>query len=80
MFGPELQINDSGCVIPSDEHTFIWIDFILQKLARPYNPLPTLPNYGLNHIGTLVRGMHSIAGENVLSGIYLFGNNDMYEC
>ena len=46
---------------------------ILQKLQRPVNPLAPLPIDNGSHIATLVAGMCDVAGDNVLSGIYLLG-------
>ena len=74
MFGPDLQIAADGKVIPTNAQLYVWVDLILQKLARPVNPLPPLSTTEIdNHLQVLVRGMHSIAGQNVLSGVYLFG-------
>lgn len=73
IFGPEFQVWYDGTLIPTNQQTFVWIDSILRKLPRPVNPLPPVPTYGLNHLGTLLRGMRDIAGDNVLSGVYLFG-------
>ena len=63
MFGPNLQLTD--------DQRFIWIDEILQKLQRPLNPLPPLSDYSFNHLNTVVTGMRTPAGDNVLSGVYL---------
>lgn len=75
VFGPNLQLTDNGIVIPADDQRFIWIDEILQKLQRPFNQLPPIPEHSLslNHLSTIVKGMRDIAGENVLSGVYLLG-------
>ena len=73
VFGPKFQLNDNGTIITEEDQSFIWIDEILHKLQRPVNPLPPLPIDSVSHISTLVSGMCSIAGDNVLSGVYLLG-------
>ena len=73
VFGPNFQLTDSGLIISPDDQRFLWIDEILQKLQRPLNPLPPIPDYPLNHLSTVLTGIRDIAGENVLSGVYLLG-------
>ena len=73
VFGPHLQLTDSGFTIPPDDQRFLWIDEILQKLQRPLNPLPPISDFPPNHLSTIVTGMRDISGENVLSGVYLLG-------
>ena len=53
--------------------SYIWIDEILQKLQRPLNPLSPLLHYSSDHLTTIVTGMRNLAGDNVLSGVYLLG-------
>ena len=73
VFGPNFQISANGSVVPTSQHQFIWIDSILQKLERPVNPLPPIPSYSLQHLYNVVSGVHTIAGDNVISGVYILG-------
>ncbi len=73
VFGPEFQIEEDGAVISQEKQQYIWIDAILQKLQRTVNSLPPIPNPTLQHLHTIVRGMHSISGDNVFSGLFLLG-------
>lgn len=73
VFGRYLQLTDSGSVIPPDDQRFLWIDEILQKLQCPLNPLPPIRDFPPNHLSTILTGMLNIAGQNVLSGVYLLG-------
>ena len=73
VFGPKFQLKDDGSGIAEEDQCFIWIDEILQKLQQPVNPLAPLPIDNGSHIATLVAGMCDVAGDNVLSGIYLLG-------
>ena len=69
--GPNFQIHEDGSLVLPGRQNFIWIDSILHNLQQPVNPLPPIPDYSLEHLSTLIRGMHSLAGDNILSGMYL---------
>ena len=73
VFGPNFQLTESGSTIPPNDQRFLWIDEILQKLQRPLNPLPPIPEILPNRLSAIVTGMRDISGENVLSGVYLLG-------
>jgi len=77
VFGPKLQISAvDGSVIPPDQQRFIWIEHILQKLQRPVNPLSSIQiNPNQHHLNVLIKGIHTIAGDNVVSGLYLLGKS-----
>lgn len=78
VFGPNFQLFADGSV----KRQFVWVESIIQKLQRPVNPLPPLPNYPLQHLSVLVQGVHTIAGDNVISGVYLLGEviYEWYTC
>lgn len=80
VFGPNFQMSDDGSVIPANEYDFVWVDDILSKLQRPINPLPLLHPIPTNHLRTLISGMRDIAGENVLSGVFLLGTYITIRC
>ena len=67
------QISADGSVVPTSQHQYIWIDTILQKLQRPVNLLSPIPSYFLKHLNIVVGGLHTLAGDNVVSGVYLLG-------
>lgn len=73
VFGLKLQIGADGSVIPTNQQKYIWIDAILHKLQRPVNPLSPIPSNSPKHLKNVVGGLQRIAGDNVMSGVYLLG-------
>ena len=74
VFGPNFQLFDDGSCIPVSRQRFVWVDTILQKLQRVYNPIERPVGGGYN-IHKVVKGVHHIAGDNVYSGVYLLGES-----
>ena len=74
VFGPTLHINDLGDLIPRESQEYIWVPRILHQLHRVVNPLAVLPDpVSDNPLQYVIRGLQSIAGDNVISGVFLLG-------
>lgn len=75
VFGPTLQFDTSGNLIPLAEQRYIWIPQILEKLHRVVNPLTVIPyNPQGNALKDVVLGIQQLTGENIFSGVTLLGN------
>ena len=71
VFGPTLQFDIKGVRIPADQQQFVWIPHILSKIGSVVNPLPDqLPDVR-QPLTVLVKGLQSVAGDNVISGVTL---------
>ena len=76
VFGPTLHINcnEKGDLLPREQQEYVWVPQILQHLHRVVNPLTALPNSSDdNPLRYVVQGLQNIAGDNVLSGVFLLG-------
>lgn len=74
VFGPSLQLDLNGEIIPEEDQQFVWIQEILDKLNRVVNPLPSIPQPGwANPLHSLIEGMQMVAGDNTISGVFLLG-------
>ena len=80
VFGPKFQIAADGSLVPMGQQQYMWIDTILRKLQRPVNPLSPIPSHSLKHLNIVVRGLHTFAGDNVMSGVYLLGKLNWKRC
>ena len=79
VFGPRLQLDLNGEIIPEEDQEFVWIQDILDKLNRVVNPLPYIPKPGwANPLYSLIEGMQVIAGDNTISGVFLLGKVFIY--
>ena len=79
VFGPRLQLDLNGEIIPEEDQEFVWIQDILDKLNRVVNPLPYIPKPGwANPLYSLIEGMQTIAGDNTISGVFLLGKVFIY--
>lgn len=70
VFGPTLQFDSKGDCIPEEQQQYVWIPHIISKLSSVVNPLPDLPHVQ-QPLTILVKGLQSVAGDNVISGITL---------
>ena len=70
VFGPTLQFDTKGVRIPDEQQQYIWIPHILSKLGSIVNPLPDIPDVE-QPLTILVKGLKSVAGDNIMSGICL---------
>ena len=81
VFGPTLHINEKGDRLPREQQEYVWVPRILQYLHQVVNPLTALPNSGDdNPLQYVVQGLQSIAGDNVLSGVFLLGRCIPFFC
>lgn len=74
VFGPDLQIDCNGMMIPESDRKYIWVPEILKQLRQNVNPiqiLPPLPTQ--NALNYVITGINRIAGDNTCSGIFLLG-------
>lgn len=79
VFGPRLQLDLNGEIIPEEDQEFVWIQDILDKLNRVVNPLPYIPKPGwANPLYSLIEGMQMIACDNTISGVFLLGKVFIY--
>lgn len=76
VFGPNFQLYADGSIIPLNRQQFVWVESILQKLQIMVNPIER-PMSCHRHLRVLVKGVHSIAGDNIYSGVYLLGTSKM---
>ena len=67
------EIAADGSLVPMGQQQYMWIDTILRKLQQPVNPLSSIPSHSLKHLNIVVGGLHTFAGDNVMSGVYLLG-------
>ncbi len=72
VFGPNFQLYADGSPVALNMQKFVWVETVLQKLQRVVNPIDR-PVSSLPHLDSLVRGIHTISGDNVYSGVYLLG-------
>jgi len=79
VFGPDLQIDSCGMMIPECDRKYIWVPEILKQLSQNVNPiqiLPPLPTQ--NALNYVITGINRIAGDNTCSGIFLLGRHIFY--
>ena len=43
VFGPDLQIDSCGMMIPECDRKYIWVPEILKQLRQNVNPIQILP-------------------------------------
>ena len=73
VFGPSLQFIIDGNEIPVDRQEYVWVPEILDKLVPGgVHPMFDLPHI-VNPLNFVVGGLHQIAGENAISGVFLLG-------
>lgn len=73
IFGPSLQFTSNGNEIAIDKAEYVWVPEILDKLVpRGVHPIFDLPHI-VNPLNFVVSGLNQIAGENVISGVFLLG-------
>ena len=72
VFGPGVQFDTAGSPIPEKEQEYVWVDEILKKLGQVVNPLASIPQAS-HALKKIVKGVHKICRENVMSGIHLLG-------
>ena len=74
VFGPDLQLDENGMVIPECDRKYIWVPEILKQLRHNVNAIPILPSLPIqNALNYIVTGINHIAGDNTCSGIFLLG-------
>ena len=74
VFGPDLQLDENGMVIPECDRKYIWVPEILKVLRHNVNATPILPSLPTqNALNYIVTGINHIAGDNTCSGIFLLG-------
>ena len=74
VFGPDLQQDENGMVIPECDRKYIWVPEILKQLRHNVNAIPILPSLPTqNALNYIVTGINHIAGDNTCSGIFLLG-------
>ena len=62
VFGPSLQLDPDGEIIPEEDQQFVWIQEILDKLNCVVNPLPNIPQPGWASPLHFTRKEHSTDG------------------
>ena len=73
IFGPSLQFTSNGDEIPINKAEYVWVPEILDKLVPGgVHPIFDLPHI-VNPLNFVVSGLNRIAGENVISGVFLLG-------
>lgn len=74
VFGPDLQLDENGMVIPECDRKYIWVPEILKQLRHNVNAIQILPSLPTqNALNYIVTGINRIAGDNTCSGIFLLG-------
>ena len=73
VFGPSLQFSINGNEIPIDKQEYVWVPEIIDKLLPGgVHPICDLTHI-VNPLDFVVSGLNQIAGENIISGIFLLG-------
>lgn len=79
VFGPTLQFDTKRVRIPDEQQQYMWIPNILSKLGSIVNPLPDISEVQ-QPLTILVKGLKSVAGDNVMSCISLLCKNNKIAC
>ena len=73
VFGPFLQFTSNGNEILIDKAEYVWVPEIFDKLVPGgVHLIFDLPHI-VNPLNFVVSGLNRIAGENVISRVFLLG-------
>ena len=72
MFSPETHFDEDGSIIHQQDHKYLWIPQILDKLNQVTNPLPVF-SHKPDALQAVVRGIGHLCGDNIYSGVQLLG-------